>query len=125
MKALVVDDSSMLRMLVTNLLSKAGYKVTQAEDGQIGLDVVSNMGSPDLVVLDWNMPVLDGYGFLCKFREDEANIGSKVILLTTEGQKEKIVKALGAGADDYVTKPFELDALLETIERVMSSEGIL
>lgn len=125
MKALVVDDSSMLRMLVTNLLSKAGYEVTQAEDGQVALDKVSAIGPPDLVVLDWNMPVLDGYGFLCKFREDESNSSSKIVLLTTEGQKEKIVKALDAGADDYITKPFESDALLETIERVMSGDDVL
>ncbi len=125
MKALVVDDSSMLRMLVTNLLSKAGYDVTQAEDGQVALDRVGDIGPPDLVVLDWNMPVLDGYGFLRKFREDASNVGSKVVLLTTEGQKEKIIKALDAGADDYITKPFESDALLETIERVMSGEDVL
>ncbi|MCF6228363.1 MAG: response regulator, partial [Planctomycetes bacterium] len=69
--------------------------------------------------------VLDGYGFLCKFREDESNSSSKIVLLTTEGQKEKIVKALDAGADDYITKPFESDALLETIERVMSGDDVL
>lgn len=125
MKALVVDDSSMLRMLVSKLLRGAGYEIAEAADGQQALDRVAEDGPPDLVLLDWNMPVMNGYEFLVRFRAEAANAGAKVVLLTTESQRENIVQALDAGADDYVTKPFESDALLEKIERVMSEDDIL
>lgn len=125
MRAMVVDDSGMLRMLVTKILKGAGYEVAEAADGRIALDKVRDEGLPDLIVLDWNMPVLDGYGFLVEFRKEAKHAAAKVILLTTEGQREKILKALEAGADDYITKPFEADALLTKVQRIMEAGDVL
>jgi DNA-binding response OmpR family regulator len=112
---LVIDDDSDVRALVTTLLGRAGYLVSEAENGRAALKVLYGQ-RPDLVVLDVNMPDLDGWGTLARIRELS---DVPVIMLSARGEELEKVRALRAGADDYVTKPFGRQELLARVETVL------
>lgn len=116
---LVVDDDPDVRALVTTLLGRAGYLVAEAEDGRAALKALYGQ-RPDLVVLDVNMPDLDGWGTLERIRELS---DVPVIMLSARGEELEKVRALRAGADDYVTKPFGRQELLARVETVLRRAG--
>jgi DNA-binding response OmpR family regulator len=116
---LVVDDNPDVRALVTTLLGRAGYLVSEAEDGRAALKALYGQ-RPDLVVLDVNMPELDGWGTLERIRELS---DVPVIMLSARGEELEKVRALRAGADDYVTKPFGRQELLARVETVLRRSG--
>jgi DNA-binding response OmpR family regulator len=116
---LVVDDNPDVRALVTTLLGRAGYLVSEAEDGRAALKALYGQ-RPDLVVLDVNMPELDGWGTLERIRELS---DVPVIMLSARGEELEKVRALRAGADDYVTKPFGRQELLARVETVLRRTG--
>ena len=116
---LVVDDDPDVRALVTTLLGRAGYLISEAENGRDALKVLYGQ-RPDLVVLDVNMPDLDGWGTLERIRE-LSNV--PVIMLSARGEELEKVRALRAGADDYVTKPFGRQELLARVETVLRRAG--
>jgi len=116
MKALSVDDSATIRHIVAKTLKPMGFEVFQAEDGLKALEVLEEQGIVDLVVLDWNMPNMDGYEFLLKVRKREELANMKIIMLTTENQKHFILKAVMAGADEYLMKPFSSEMLIEKVQ---------
>jgi len=116
MKALSVDDSATIRHIVAKTLKPLGFEVFQAEDGLKALEVLDEQGMADLVVLDWNMPNMDGYEFLVKVRQREELANMKIIMLTTENQKHFILKAVMAGADEYLMKPFSSEMLVEKVQ---------
>lgn len=104
--ALVVDDSRVVRKVARRILEGFGFAVREAEDGaQALLRLRDTM--PDLVLLDWNMPVLDGIGFLQAARAEHGAEQPLVMLCTTENTPERIMQALEAGAQEYVMKPFD------------------
>ena len=107
---LVVDDSRVVRKLARRMLEKHGVVVTEAEDGQKALDAC-RVALPKLVLLDWNMPVMDGLEFLKAARAEFGPDEPLVMLCTTENDFERILMALGAGAQEYIMKPFD-DAIL-------------
>jgi DNA-binding response OmpR family regulator len=115
----VIDDDSDVRALVTTLLGRAGYLVSEAENGRAALKVLYGQ-RPDLVVLDVNMPDLDGWGTLERIRELS---DVPVIMLSARGEELEKVRALRAGADDYVTKPFGRQELLARVETVLRRAG--
>ena len=118
-KVLVVDDDPDIRELVRELLERAGYQVSSAADGRDGLRVLYET-RPDLVLLDVNMPELDGWATLARIR-DLSEV--PVIMLTARtGELEK-VRGLKAGADDYVTKPFGRQELLARVEAILRRGG--
>jgi DNA-binding response OmpR family regulator len=112
---LVVDDDADVRMLVRELLTRAGYQVSEAPDGRAGLRALYDE-RPDLVVLDVSMPELDGWGTLERIREVS---DVPVVMLSALGAELEKVRALRGGADDYVTKPFGRQELLARVESVL------
>ncbi len=114
MRALIVDDSRFVRSFLRNLLEEKGMECEEAEDGQAGLDRL-HAGSPfDLAFLDWNMPVMNGLDMLKHLRA-EGFSALKVMMVTTEAEDGYILGALEAGADEYLMKPFDNNALSEKL----------
>jgi two-component system chemotaxis response regulator CheY len=114
MKALVVDDSRAIRSVISRMLRDNGHSVTEAANGQDALDQLKIMPSPpDLALLDWNMPVMDGYTLLCNIRNDVRYANTVVMMVTTETELERMQMALAAGANEYLMKPFTPEALGE------------
>jgi two-component system chemotaxis response regulator CheY len=109
-ECLVVDDSRVVRKAARRILEGFGFAVREAEDGAKAL-AACREALPDLVLLDWNMPVLDGIGFLRAARAEHGDERPLVMLCTTENTPEKILEALEAGAQEYVMKPFDGEIL--------------
>jgi len=117
MKILLIDDSRTMRNIQKNALGELGHSdITEACDGQ---DALSKIGAalPDLILLDWNMPVMDGMTFLKNFRA--TNKTTPVIMVTTEAEKTRVVEAIKAGVNNYVVKPFTTEQLKERINQTM------
>jgi two-component system chemotaxis response regulator CheY len=107
---LVVDDSRVIRMVARKILEEIDFEVIEAEDGQIALDVCKNQ-LPDGVLLDWNMPVMDGLEFLRAMRALPGSENVKVVFCTTENDLKHIQEAISAGADEYIMKPFDSEII--------------
>ena len=119
MKALVIDDSRTMRRIVSTVLKDFGYETVEAGDGQQALDALAAVGDGtgfDLACIDWNMPVMDGLTFVTKVRENRAWRGITLMMVTTESEHGQIVRALAAGAHEYLIKPFTPDALRDKLE---------
>jgi len=117
-KVLLVDDEDSLRKVMKDLLEREGYDVTEARDGVQALDQVDRVG-PDIIVLDLNLPGLDGYGVLSHLRSRPATAGIPVIVLTAKGDEDNEVRVFELGADDFLTKPFRARALSARLEAVL------
>ena len=119
MRALVIDDSRAMRRIVGTILKDFGFEVREAGDGRQALDLLqegSNEGwVPDLCCIDWNMPVMDGLQFVMATRADPAYRQVTLMMVTTESETGQIVKALAAGAHEYLIKPFTADALRDKL----------
>ena len=113
MKILLVDDSKSLRSIERQMLEQLGY--TQFEEAADGLDAISKAGAfgPDIILLDWNMPRMNGLDFLKSFRQ--TNKTTPVIMVTTESEKEQVVEAIKAGVTNYLVKPFTREQLSQGI----------
>ncbi len=112
MRALVIDDSRVVRLMLSRYLSTLGYEVSQAGNGQEALDVLAEGGDlPDIALVDWNMPVMNGLEFVnaCRANRDYRSIS--LMMVTTESEYSQIVRALAAGAHEYLIKPFDNSAL--------------
>jgi type II secretory ATPase GspE/PulE/Tfp pilus assembly ATPase PilB-like protein/CheY-like chemotaxis protein len=118
-KVLLVDDEDSLRKVMKDLLERDGYVVTEARDGVQALDQVDRVG-PDIIVLDLNLPGLDGYGVLSHLRSRPATASIPVIVLTAKGDEDNEVRVFELGADDFLTKPFRARALSARLEAVLS-----
>lgn len=116
MHALVVDDSRTIRMILTAYLKKLGFDVTVAVDGRDGLDRLRGMEKADVVLVDWNMPELDGISFVRAVRAQPAYAALPLMMVTTNTELSNVSEALGAGADEYVMKPFTADMIREKLE---------
>src|SRR5437773_2543817 len=117
-KVLLVDDEDSLRKVMRDLLERDGYAVTEARDGVQALDQVDRVG-PDIIVLDLNLPGLDGYGVLSHLRSRPATADIPVIVLTAKGDEDNEVSVFELGADDFLTKPFRARALSARLEAVL------
>jgi two-component system, chemotaxis family, chemotaxis protein CheY len=114
MRALIVDDSRFVRGFLRRLLEERGVECAEAADGQAAIDCVHAEPAFDLVLLDWNMPVMNGLEMLTQLRA-EGYSGTKVLMVTTEAENDFILRALEAGADEYLMKPFDDEALTEKL----------
>ena len=114
---LVVDDSSVVRKIARRILEEMGFEITEAEDGAKALDVCKR-AMPDAVLLDWNMPVMDGYEFLGNLRRMPGGDAPKVVFCTTENGMDHISRALHAGANEYIMKPFDKDIVTAKFQEV-------
>lgn len=114
MRALIVDDSRFVRGYLRGLLQEKGIECEEAADGQAGLDRLRSNTRFDLVLLDWNMPVMNGLEMLTRLRS-EGFSGTRVLMVTTEAENNFILRALDAGADEYLMKPFDHNAFNEKL----------
>jgi type II secretory ATPase GspE/PulE/Tfp pilus assembly ATPase PilB-like protein len=117
-KVLLVDDEDALRRVMKDLLEREGYVVTEARDGVQALDQVDRTG-PDVIVLDLNLPGLDGYGVLSHLRSRPATADIPVVVLTAKGDEDNEVRVFELGADDFLTKPFRARALSARLDAVL------
>ena len=119
MKALVVDDSKAIRMILGRTLRELGYEVREAGNGKEALAVVeAENKSFGLILADWNMPEMNGFELLKELRQDPALAATAVVMVTTETEIEHMASALEAGANEYVMKPFTKDILVQKLEMV-------
>ncbi|WP_159809407.1 response regulator [Cellulomonas citrea] len=116
MRALVIDDSRTMRRIVSGTLHNLGFETVEAEHGQAALDVLDSGVHVDLACIDWNMPVMDGLTFVTQVRADPALRDITLMMVTTESEQSQIVRALAAGAHEYLIKPFTADAIREKLE---------
>ena len=112
MQALVIDDSRAVRMLVGDILREQGFEVCEAAHGQEGLAKLQENPGVNLVLVDWNMPVMDGLEFIKAVRAQCAWDGLRIVMVTTETESEQVQRAMNAGANEYVMKPFTADVLV-------------
>jgi two-component system, chemotaxis family, chemotaxis protein CheY len=116
-KALVVDDSRAVRMLLVKTLRQVGYEVQEAANGREALQIIEAGNSGiKLVLADWNMPEINGLDLLKRLRQNPALSSLAVVMVTTETEIEHIAEALEAGANEYVMKPFTQDILVEKLQ---------
>jgi two-component system, chemotaxis family, chemotaxis protein CheY len=114
MRALIVDDSRFVRDFLRGLLEERGIECEEASDGRAGLDHLHTGVPFDLALVDWNMPNVNGLEMLKQMRA-EGYSGVKVMMVTTEAENDFILRALDAGADEYLMKPFDDEALGEKL----------
>ena len=107
---LIVDDSKVIRKVSRHILETLDFIVDEAEDGQIAL-ARCDSAMPDVILLDWNMPVMTGIEFLRQLRQHSRGDQPKVVFCTTENDVAHIREAIEAGADEYVMKPFDRETL--------------
>ncbi|WP_262267994.1 response regulator [Microvirga yunnanensis] len=112
---LIIDDSRVIRKVSRDIVEGLDIRVSEAENGEAGLKACRSE-MPDVILLDWNMPVMDGYSFLKALRSTPEGLSPKVVFCTTENGLDHITRALEAGADEYVMKPFDKDILAAKLQ---------
>jgi len=115
MKALVVDDSRSMRAIIGKQLRELGFTVQEAGGGQEALAALHAGGPVDLVLLDWNMPEMDGCEVLSLIRSEPRYKSVRVMMVTTESEMTQVAVALEAGANEYLMKPFDRESLVEKL----------
>ena len=115
---LLVEDEEQLRRVMKDLLQREGYTVAEARDGIQALDEVDRH-APDVIILDLNLPGLDGYGVLAQLRSRPSTREIPVMVLTAKGDEDNEVRVFELGADDFVTKPFRARSLTARLEAVL------
>ena len=114
---LIVDDSKVIRMVARKILHELSFETLEAEDGQVALDHCKR-GLPDAVLLDWNMPVMNGIEFLRELRALPDGDRPIVVFCTTENDIEHIQEAISAGANEYIMKPFDSEIMQAKFSQV-------
>ena len=117
MKILVVDDSAIMRRIINNSLKSAGHSdIVEASDGAEGIEKLDGI---ELILTDWNMPVMDGLTFVKEVRKNSQFAKIPIIMITTEGAKAEVVEALKSGVNNYIVKPFTPETLLEKLKATL------
>lgn len=115
MRALVVDDSRPIRRIEGDILKELGFDTDEATNGRQALDRLDAYPLPDVILVDWNMPVMDGLEFIRAVRGNKRYAGIVVLMVTTETETDQMLRALSAGADEYLMKPFQKDGLIDKL----------
>ena len=117
MRAMVVDDSRAMRSLLKNMLKSHGLEVVaEAGNGKEALEQLKAAGQVDVALVDWNMPEMNGFEFVQAVRADDTWAQVRLIMVTTESEIEKMTRALEAGANEYIMKPFTKDAIRDKLQ---------
>lgn len=114
---LIVDDSKVVRMVARRILESLNFETVEAEDGEAALEACRSR-MPDAVLLDWNMPVKNGIDFLRELRGWPNGASPKIVFCTTENDMAHIQEAIGAGADEYIMKPFDSEILESKLAQI-------
>ncbi|MGI8810153.1 MAG: response regulator [Acidimicrobiales bacterium] len=122
-KALVVDDAPDIRLLADLVLSMAGFSVTAAASGKEALQLLSGDDLPDIVLLDVQMPEVDGWETLTLLRGDGRTADLPVVMCTVKGLREDTLKGWSLGCDGYLGKPFDIGGLVDELHRVLARDG--
>jgi two-component system, chemotaxis family, chemotaxis protein CheY len=112
MRALVIDDSRVVRIIIGQILREIGMDVLEATDGVEALEQIKNHSDVKLMLVDWNMPRMNGFDFIRAVRSDPAYDAVRILMVTSEAQSEQVTRALNAGANEYLMKPFTKDVLV-------------
>ncbi len=115
MRALVVDDSTVMRRILARQLTELGFTCVEATDGRAALEVCKSGERFDITLIDWNMPVMNGLELVKALRADPEHVLDKLVMVTSEAGVNYIQQALGAGADEYLMKPFTREVLVEKL----------
>ncbi|TMM37078.1 MAG: response regulator [Actinobacteria bacterium] len=116
MHAIVIDDSRAMRLILRRIVGQCGFEVLEAGDGRAALDLLGGLDTvPQLALVDWNMPNMDGLEFVAAAREDARLRDMTLVMVTTESEQSQIVRALAAGAHEYVIKPFTAEAMIDKL----------
>lgn len=115
MRALIVDDSRPIRRIESDILKDLGFDTCDACHGKDALAQLQNGPRPDVVLVDWNMPEMDGLEFIKAVRKDGRYSGMVLMMVTTETESDQMLRAFSAGADEYLMKPFAKEALVEKL----------
>jgi two-component system, chemotaxis family, chemotaxis protein CheY len=115
MRALIVDDSRAIRSIIKNILKELGFETLEAGHGREALDRLKQNGAVDLAMVDWNMPEMNGFEFVKAVRADASYQGTRLVMCTTETEIGLVVQALEAGANEYLMKPFNKEAVVEKL----------
>ena len=121
-KVLIVDDSKAIRQIEKKYLQEMGFEVLEASNGEEALKVVQENPDIVLILLDWHMPIMNGYEFLVKLRANPKWKDIKVMMVTTENQQKSVVDAIMAGANEYLMKPFDKEMLETKIKYLLEEE---
>ncbi|MCB0330020.1 MAG: response regulator [Bdellovibrionales bacterium] len=113
MKVLIVDDSSATRFMIRKMLKELGCDVVEAENGKVALETLSSNKDVEVAFVDWNMPVMNGYELIQEVRKDAEYNNMKLMMVTTETEMTQVVKAIEAGANEYLMKPFTKEMVVE------------
>ena len=114
---LVVDDSGIVRKIARRIVEEMNFQVIEADDGSKALEICKQ-AFPDAILLDWNMPVMDGFEFICALRRMPGGDVPKVVFCTTENGMDHISRALHGGANEYIMKPFDRDIVTAKFQEV-------
>jgi two-component system, chemotaxis family, chemotaxis protein CheY len=114
---LIVDDSGIIRKVARRILESLGFQILEAENGEQALEACKRE-LPDAILLDWNMPKMDGYDFLRALRRLPGGGQPKIVFCTTENDVAHIARALQAGANEYIMKPFDKDIVAEKFQEI-------
>jgi two-component system, chemotaxis family, chemotaxis protein CheY len=112
MRVLVIDDSRTVRIIIRQALAEAGLDVIEAANGREGLDQLRAHDDVELVLVDWNMPEMNGLEFVQAVRAQRSYDAVRIMMVTTETEQEQVVRALNAGANEYLMKPFTKEVLV-------------
>ncbi len=115
MRALVIDDSTAVRTILKRILTDVGFDVVEASQGREALQRLKQSEKVDLALVDWNMPEMNGYEFIVEVRSNHSYDHIRLMMVTTETEIAQVAKALEAGANEYIMKPFTKDMILEKL----------
>ncbi|WP_435768510.1 response regulator [Nocardioides sp. SYSU DS0651] len=113
---MIIDDSRAMRSILRRIVTGLDFETAEAGHGQEALDQMRSGPVPDVCLVDWNMPVMDGYTFITEVRANPEWRNVTLMMVTTESEQRQIVRALAAGAHEYVIKPFTPEAITEKLE---------
>ncbi|MFT5322300.1 MAG: two-component system chemotaxis response regulator CheY [Planctomycetaceae bacterium] len=119
MNALIIDDSLAMRRILGKIVKRLGFDVLEAEDGAKGLEMFQeNYAQIEVTLVDWNMPVMDGLSFIEAVRADDRFTTDKLVMVTTETEPGRMTRALMAGVDEFVMKPFTTEILVDKLKLI-------
>ena len=113
--ALIIDDARSVRMILKKMMTELGFTVEEAEHGQQAIEILQKNGPADVALVDWNMPVMNGFEFIQEVRKQSIYDEMKIMMVTTESELVRMIAALEAGANEYVMKPFTKDIIVEKL----------